>query len=423
MVILGRLKSGVEVFDYFKAIYPRKARLEWALAHRYWTIDDWRKVIFSDESKINVWGSDRVEFYWSLPGSPLQPHHVIPTVKHGGRSVMVWACMTSHGVGYICEIYDGRMTASDYIHILKTELADTLHYYRLGDGDFIFQHDNDPKHTAKITTTYLIEEAKYPVLPWPSQSPDLNPIEHMWRHLNLKLTLYEQRARGVHELWERIKIEWETFDKDICCKYIDSMPARVQASNSNVAKQVGVSRTTVQKYRSSLKMSGNVNEAGRPSLISQRMVNYIRRLVTLGRKNNAVEIQKALKEEFGMSVSDSTVRRVLKKAGFIAFVKPQKPLLRMQNIIKRLQWAKSHQHWTVDDWKRVIFSDETKINRFASDGKAYTWKLPNEELNSRHVQQTVKHGGGNIMVWSCITWEGVGWIVDVGHLMAWILPK
>ncbi|KAG1440110.1 hypothetical protein G6F55_013577 [Rhizopus delemar] len=83
--------------------------------------------------------------------------------------------------------------------------------------------------------------------------------------------------------------------------------------------------------------------------------------------------------------------------------------------MKRLQWAKSHQHWTVDDWKRVIFSDETKVNRFASDGKAYAWKLPHEELNLRHVQQTVKHGGGNIMVWSCLTWEGVGWIVDVGH--------
>ncbi|KAG1040661.1 hypothetical protein G6F43_012246 [Rhizopus delemar] len=164
---------------------------------------------------------------------------------------------------------------------------------------------------------------------------------------------------------------------------------RSKKSNSKIAKQVGVSRTTVQKYRSSLKMSGNVNEAGRPSLISQRMVNYIRRLVTLGRKNNAVEIQKALKEEFGISLSDSTVRRVLKKAGFIAFVKPQKPLLRSQNIMKRLQWAKSHQHWSVDNWKRVIFSDETK--------------------------KTVKHEGGNIMVWSCLTWEGIGWIVDVGH--------
>jgi transposase len=54
----------------------------------------------------------------------------------------------------------------------------------------------------------------------------------------------------------------------------------------------------------------------------------------LGRKNNAVEIQKALKEEFRMSVSDSTVRRVLKKAGFIAFVKPQKPLLLFCQILK-----------------------------------------------------------------------------------------
>jgi hypothetical protein len=159
MITLGRLKSGVEVFDYLKAIYlrltynttlnalkrlgfkarpkrkvpllsakHRKARLDWALAHRYWLINDWRKVILSDESKINVWGSDGVEFYWSLLGSPLQPH-VIPTVKHGGESVMVWACMTSHGVGYIFEIYDGRMTASNYIHVLETELANTLNYY------------------------------------------------------------------------------------------------------------------------------------------------------------------------------------------------------------------------------------------------------------------------------------------------------
>lgn len=60
-----------------------------------------------------------------------------------------------HGVGYICEIYDDRMTASDYMHILKTELVDTLDYYRLNDGDFIFQHANDPKHTAEIMIIYL----------------------------------------------------------------------------------------------------------------------------------------------------------------------------------------------------------------------------------------------------------------------------
>ncbi|CEG67184.1 hypothetical protein RMATCC62417_03650 [Rhizopus microsporus] len=105
---------------------------------------------------------------------------------------------------------------------------DTLNYYNLRNEDFIFQHDNDPKHTAKVTKKYLHEQKKYTVLPWPAQSPDLNPIEHIWRHLKLKLALYEQRARGVHELWERVQNEWNMFDTDICCKYINNMPARVK---------------------------------------------------------------------------------------------------------------------------------------------------------------------------------------------------
>lgn len=51
----------------------------------------------------------------------------------------------------------------------------------------------------------------------------------MRKHLKLKLALYEQRARGVQELWERIKNEWEKFDSRVCYKYIDSMSIRAQA--------------------------------------------------------------------------------------------------------------------------------------------------------------------------------------------------
>ncbi|ORE01673.1 hypothetical protein BCV72DRAFT_252944 [Rhizopus microsporus var. microsporus] len=79
----------------------------------------------------------------------------------------------------------------------------------------LIEHDNDPKHTAKVTKKNTISRSR--------------PFEHIWRHLKLKLALYEQRARGVYELWERVKIEWNRFDADICCKYIDSMSARVKA--------------------------------------------------------------------------------------------------------------------------------------------------------------------------------------------------
>lgn len=258
MVLSGELNSGVEVQQHFRALswvevwnHPerpkslgfkachkehipalsvqlKKERLRWANAHRFWTVEDWRRVVFSDESKINIWGSDGVEFYWNLPGGPLQPHHVIPTVKYGGGSLMVWGCMTSRGVGSIGDIY-GKMNAAGYINILKTKLEESLNRRGIDENNFIFQQDNDPKHTAKSTKAYLAEEKGYTVLPWPSQSPDLNPIEHLWRHLKIKLAQYDRRATSVHELWERVKVEWETFDEDICCKYIDSMPARVEA--------------------------------------------------------------------------------------------------------------------------------------------------------------------------------------------------
>ena len=55
-----------------------------------------------------------------------------------------------------------------------------------------------------------------------------------------------------------------------------------------------------------------------------------------------------------------------------------------------MDFAESHKDWTVEDWKRVIWSDETKINRLGSDGKKWVWKRPGEGLSDRLVQGTVK---------------------------------
>ncbi|KAG1317667.1 hypothetical protein G6F62_012759 [Rhizopus arrhizus] len=63
--------------------------------------DDWRRVVFSDETKVNVWGSDGCKYYWSRPEDPLKPHHIDVTVKHGGGSLMMWGCMTHEGPGKV----------------------------------------------------------------------------------------------------------------------------------------------------------------------------------------------------------------------------------------------------------------------------------------------------------------------------------
>ena len=200
-----------------------------AKRHEYWTKDDWKHVVFSDKTKINVWGSDGCKYYWSRPGDDLKPHHLDLTVKHGGGNIMMWGCMTYWGPGYACQVYDGTMKSEDYQHILDTVYRNTMEYYDLDWPEIYFQDDNDPKHRSASTKKW-IEEQKIKVLEdWSAQSPDLNPIEHLWHHLKLKLSNYETKARDVHELWERCDKEWNSFTEEECRRYIDSMPKRIKA--------------------------------------------------------------------------------------------------------------------------------------------------------------------------------------------------
>ena len=205
----------------------RRQRLEFAQKYRNWTVDDWRRVVWSYETKINLFGSDGRQYCWRMPGKRLQWHHVKPTVKHGGGSLMMWGCMTAQGVGHACRI-DGNMDSTLYQNILADELLGTLDWYGLQRDNIVFQHDNDPKHTARTTRQWLVDNA-IEVLDWPPQSPDLNPIEHLWYHVKEQLAGYDERAKGVHQMWERVEEVWETIDPNLCLGLIESMSERVAA--------------------------------------------------------------------------------------------------------------------------------------------------------------------------------------------------
>src|SRR5690242_10493975 len=122
-------------------------------------------------------------------------------------------------------------------------------------------------------------------------------------------------------------------------------------------------------------------------------------------------------DDVGVAVSRFTVARALKQAGMRSAEKQKKLMLSARNMKARLGFAKAHKDWTVDDWKRVIRPDETKINRFCSDGRSWYWSRDAGSLNERHVKQTMKHGGSSVMMWGCMTCHGPGYACKIDGLM------
>jgi transposase len=205
----------------------KQACLDFAFTHKDWTVEDWKKVVWSDEIKINRMGSDGRKWAWKKQGEGLSDRLVEGTVKFGGGSLMMWGCMLWEGPGFACKI-DGKMDGDLYIKIMEDELKESLVYYNKQTEDVIFQQDNDPKHTCKKAKAWFKEQG-FEVLQWPAQSPDLNPIEHLWHHLKRRLGEYETQPSGILELWERVQVEWDKIDPAVCQKLIESMPRRVKA--------------------------------------------------------------------------------------------------------------------------------------------------------------------------------------------------
>ena len=203
-----------------------KDRLKFAENHQNWTLAQWKRVCFSDESKFCLFSSDGIQYVRRPPNTRLQLKYTRRTVKHGGGSVLVWGCFSGFGMGPLYKI-DGIMDRFEYKNILQTQMLPYVeeHMPLL----FTFQHDNDPKHASKLVTKFL--EEMVPVMTWPSQSPDLNPIENLWEILERQIRTKNYSNR--QELFEALAEKWQNMELTIIERLLESMPRRCQAVIKN----------------------------------------------------------------------------------------------------------------------------------------------------------------------------------------------
>ena len=201
----------------------KTARLNWAKERKDWTLNEWNKVIWSDESKYNLFGSDGRVYVRRRVGEELLPECIHQTVKFGGGNVMVWGCISCDGVGPIVKV-EGRMNGKDYIKLLSNSL---LPYMRSMGPEYIFMDDNAPCHRAHAVSQWMASKNIKRMEVWPPQSPDLNPIEHVWNILNTRIEDY--KPQNLKELEDRIMEEWKKIGAIDVQKLIVSMPHRVAA--------------------------------------------------------------------------------------------------------------------------------------------------------------------------------------------------
>jgi len=175
-------------------------------------------------------------------------------------------------------------------------------------------------------------------------------------------------------------------------------------SRRKIAEMVDLSDSTVQSIIYRFVRENRTHDKGRNApnkILNSTDERYIVRKIRDNPRLSARQVANEVKGELDKSCHPETIRRVLREHDFNGRVPRNKPFISEKNKKCRLKFAQEHLHKDIGFWNTVLFCDESKFNLFGSDGHSYVWRKPNTEFDAKNLKATVKHGGGNVMVWAC----------------------
>ena len=185
-----------------------KSRLEWCQHKKNWTTEQWESVIWTDESMFKLGkGAPGVNVI-RLPGKGLEARHKVGCLKFGAGSLMMWGCFHAKSLGPIVLLH-GILNQDKYVDLLANKAIPWLESQcYVFDQDFIYQEDGAPIHTGQYAKWYkktMVEGFDT----WPPNSPDLNPIEHIWGYLKLRVNKRTINVTNAVQFKSIVKDKWQ----------------------------------------------------------------------------------------------------------------------------------------------------------------------------------------------------------------------
>ncbi|KAG0729791.1 Transposable element Tcb1 transposase [Chionoecetes opilio] len=199
----------------------KKKRLSFCKRYRQWTPEQWKKVMFSDESTFRLVRMASTTVRRPSDVSRYHPKYTVKTVKPPD-SVMVWGGFSGNkGRGGLYFLPKNvTMKGANYIEVLRDHL---LVPYAIHECE-VFMQDSAPAHRSKVVQKFLTDN-NIPVLDWPGNSPDLNPIENAWNEM--KKAIAKKRPTNINELKQALTKLWVEMDLSYFTKLATSMPKRI----------------------------------------------------------------------------------------------------------------------------------------------------------------------------------------------------
>lgn len=209
----------------------KRARLEFALKYLDF---DWSNVIFTDEKTFKSSQHGRLSL-WRRNNTRYNDNHVVPNMESGRITVNMWGWMSAADPGELVKL-PSRANSVHYVEMLEDTMLPTVrNVYAEEELPVItFVQDNCPIHRSRSVREWFGQHNNIRVIPWPSRSPDLNPIENLWGIIVQRWD--HQNERTPNALEEHCSKIWDSIrGSNLCQNLIDSMRSRMQA----VIKQRG----------------------------------------------------------------------------------------------------------------------------------------------------------------------------------------